>query len=153
MSETLTSPLVDAAVESFESLAFFFAETVSSDGPVPGEADGVTAVSFSGPSRGALVLQLSGGVLPALAGNMLGLEESPSAEDQRDALGETANVICGNVLPRLAGSTAVFALTPPTRFESWDAAIAAYGIPAAHVVFEVEGGRADLALMLAPDAA
>ena len=153
MPELLQSPLVDAAVESFESLAFFFAEIMSDAGAVPGEADGVTAVSFAGPSRGALVLQLSGGILPALAGNMLGLEETPSSDEQRDALGETANVICGNLLPRIAGSTAVFALTPPTRFESWDAAVAAYGVPAAHVAFDVEGGRADLALVLAPSAA
>ncbi len=110
MPETLTSPLLEAATETFESLAYLFAEPGITD-DIPGEdVEGVVAVAFSGPSHGGVIMQLSGGVLPALAANMLGLDDPTSGHDQRDALGEAANVICGNVLPRVAGSAAVFAL-------------------------------------------
>ncbi|MBK9407483.1 MAG: chemotaxis protein CheX [Gemmatimonadetes bacterium] len=114
MPETLTSPLLEAATETFESLAYLFAEPGITD-DIPGEdVEGVVAVAFSGPSHGGVIMQLSGGVLPALAANMLGLDDPTSGHDQRDALGEAANVICGNVLPRVAGSAAVFALGSPT---------------------------------------
>lgn len=152
MPESLASPLVDAASETFESLAYCFAEPGEPTAvPVDG-VDGVVAVAFEGEARGGIVLQLSGGVLPAMAGNMLGLDEPPSVADQRDALGEAANVICGNVLPRVAGASAVFSLGVPRHFASWQAALDTLGAPHAHVALEVEGGRADIALVLRPAA-
>jgi len=152
MPESLTAPLADAASETFESLAYCFAEPAPPSA-VPGAGvDGVVAVAFEGEARGGVVLQLSGGVLSAMAGNMLGLEEPASPADQRDALGEAANVICGNVLPRVAGVAAVFALGVPQHFPTWQAAIETIGSPDAHIALEVEGGRADVALVMRPAA-
>lgn len=156
MPELLTSAfpaaLADAASETFESLAYCFAEPGQST-DVPGDGvDGVVAVAFEGEARGGVLLQLSGGILPAMAGNMLGLDEPASPSDQRDALGEAANVICGNVLPRVAGVTAVFSLGVPRHYPSWQAALDVLGAPAAHVALDVEGGRADIALVMRPAA-
>lgn len=148
MPETLTSPLLDAATETFESLAYLFAEPGTADNLPVADVEGVVAVSFSGPSHGGVILQLSGGVLPALTANMLGLDDPSTAVDQRDALGEAANVICGNVLPRVAGSTAVFALGVPHEYRSWDDAVAALGAVSARVRLDIEGGRADIALVM-----
>lgn len=150
MPETLTSPLVEAATETFESLAYLFAEPGTADDLPAADVEGVVAVSFSGPSHGGVILQLSGGVLPALTANMLGLDDPSTAVDQRDALGEAANVICGNVLPRVAGSTAVFALGVPHEYRSWDDAVAAIGTVSARVRLDIEGGRADVALVMHP---
>lgn len=150
MPETLTSPLLEAATETFESLAYLFAEPGITD-DIPGEdVEGVVAVAFTGPSHGGVIMQLSGGVLPALAANMLGLDDPTSGHDQRDALGEAANVICGNVLPRVAGSAAVFALGVPQLFSSWSDAVQSLGAESARIRLDVEGGRADIALVMHP---
>jgi len=44
---------------------------------------------------------------------MLGDEYACTVEAQHDALGELGNVICGNVLPAVAGAAATFSLQPP----------------------------------------
>jgi len=152
MPESLSSSLVAAASETFESLAYLFAEEAVPESSVPASADGVVAVAFSGAAQGGVVLQLSGGVLPALAGNMLGVDDETSLPEQHDALGEVANVICGNVLPRVAGRTAVFVLGVPQRHADWESAVAALGAVSARVRLELDGGRADVALVLHPGA-
>jgi CheY-specific phosphatase CheX len=150
MPDTLTSPLLDAASETFEQLAYYFAEAGTVSPFVAEEVEGVVAVAFSGPMNGGIVLQLSGGILAGLAANMLGVDDTPSPEEQRDALGEAANVICGNILPRIAGNAAVFALGVPVAFPTWEAAVEALGAVSAHVRLDVEGGRADIALVQQP---
>ena len=50
----------------------------------------------------------------ALAANMLGVSDAEAdARTRRDALGEVANVVCGNVLPLVGGRHAVFHLGAP----------------------------------------
>ncbi len=73
----------------------------------------VAQVSFSGPARGVLEVRVAAAVLPELAGNMLGAMNAPSQEDQLDALGEVANVVCGNFLPVWRGAEAVFDISAP----------------------------------------
>jgi hypothetical protein len=152
MPESLSTSLAAAASETFESLAYLFAEDAVPATSVATAADGVVAVAFSGASHGGGVLQLSGGILPALAANMLGVDEATSVPEQQDALGEVANVICGNVLPRVAGTAAVFALGIPQRHADWASAVATLGAVSAQVRLELDGGRADVALVLHPDA-
>ena len=52
-------------------------------------------------------------MLPGLAANMLGVDEAPGSAEQADALGELANVLCGNLLPAIAGEQHVFILEAP----------------------------------------
>lgn len=109
-----TEALYSAAVSTFESLAFAFADAVSHDeldGPI--RWAGHAHVTFTGPWAGGLRVRLDEAALAAVTANMLGAEATPSVELQRDALGEFANVICGNVLPLLAGSGPIFELAPP----------------------------------------
>jgi hypothetical protein len=72
-------------------------------------------VSFRGPFSGTLEASLSDDLLPLLAANMLGLDgdEEVDPEHRRDALRELVNVVCGNLLPEIAGSTAVFHVGAP----------------------------------------
>jgi chemotaxis protein CheX len=152
MPDTLTAPLTESAAVTLENLAFFFAEPAAGAAIATEGVDGVVAVTFDGPRAGAVIVQLAGDILPALAGNMLGCDEAPDLEAQRDALGEVANVVCGNVLPRVFGSAAVFALGAPRHYASWDEAVAAVGTPDAVVALDVEGGLAHLGLALRPAA-
>jgi CheY-specific phosphatase CheX len=81
-----------------------------------------------------------------LAANMLGQANAPPEEQQHDALGEVANVVCGNLLPRIAGAKEVFQLGPPQLVEWNDAPGDDAGSLAAEVQVGVEAGRIDLLL-------
>lgn len=86
--------------------------------PETGEGEGKlevrALVTFSGPFRGGMALDVPESMLLLLTNNMLGLELGfPNAGKQRDTLGELANVMCANLLSRLAGTQAVFNLESP----------------------------------------
>jgi CheY-specific phosphatase CheX len=103
-------------------------------------------VRFQGPFHGALQVQLYGQVLPIVVANMLGEEDTPTRSQQLDALGEIANIICGNLLPQIAGAHEVFQLDAP---QAVDAAGAPESPPMAcitNVQLGLEQGRVDLGL-------
>lgn len=145
MPEMMALPLIEAATETFETLAYAFAEQDAPDERGL-RADGVAVVEFDGPIHGRLVFRLAGDVLAVLAANMLGQDDAPTPAMQQDALGELANVICGNMLPRLVGATAVFSLRAPRFDLGWDAACGVAHTSSAFAALGIEHGRADLAL-------
>lgn len=109
--------LWQVAEEVMGKLAFMFsypddepAEEI--DAP---EAAVIASVSFKGIFDGKLEMLVSPGILPELAGNMLGIDDSETVteEDQYDAIKELVNVICGNLLPELAGKQAIFKVGVP----------------------------------------
>ena len=139
----LGAALEAAAVATLEQLAFGFAYAEPAASPEP--ADAAAEVAFEGPCRGVLRLRLGGGVLPALAANMLGQDEGPAEALQLDALAEIANVVCGNVLPHVGGTRAVFRLGSPRTAAGEPAP---RGEPAARARLAVEDGWAEVALWL-----
>lgn len=106
--------LIRVVKEIFENLVF-----MPLDDP-PAQPDGSAgkiraAVKFSGAFSGRMILEIPSQVMIEVADNMLGMdgEEHCTAEQGMDALGELANVLCGNLLMQLAGPTPVFNLDPP----------------------------------------
>jgi CheY-specific phosphatase CheX len=145
MTSITHSPLLAAAATTFESLAMLPSSAslsaVEAAAPI---AFGVR-VDFEGPLRGRLELRVTADVACCVAENMLGL---PIALDTdatlvRDALGEVANVVCGNVLPELAGRDAVFHLSAPYVCGAPDGTPNDFALS-----LGVDGGRADLTLHL-----
>ena len=61
-------------------------------------------------------MRVSQGAVTELATNMLGLDDNSeiSEEEQQDAFKEMLNVICGNLLPAIAGDREEFAIGSPT---------------------------------------
>jgi len=104
--------LTQILVNTLEEMGFVFALEAE-----PGEEKGLhgiaVEVTFTGPYAGSLWLEVSPQVLPTMSASMLAMDGVPGRVLQMDALGELANVICGNVLPALAGPRAVFALGDP----------------------------------------
>jgi len=106
--------LARVAQEVLETMAF--ALVLPGEPEPSGEAPVARArVSFEGPFCGSVSLAVPGAVLPELTATMLGTEESggPTPEQQSDALGELANVMCGNLVQALAGPEPVFRLDAP----------------------------------------
>ncbi len=145
MSNTTEQLLRQATISTFENLAFLFLEVDGAMAADEAPLDAAVAVDFHGPMRGRLVLRTSSNLLPVIASNMMGEDEAQHMPMQRDALGEIANVVCGNLLPMLVGVEAVFRLDAP----HWrtDTADARSGdAPVSRVSFDVEDGRAQAEL-------
>lgn len=140
-----TTPLAEVATRTFEELCFFFAMPLLTDEQREAETDAAMSVRFRGPLSGRLVVRLAGGMLPMLASNMLGDADGNSAM-QRDALGEVANVVCGNLLPLIGGSADVYAIEAATPVVALERSAQT---PVATVQLGLEdAGRADVFLFL-----
>lgn len=115
MKEAWREALTRAVTEVFENLCFMIAAPKGSVPPVPPEGVPRVAlvVDFRGAGHGSLRLELPESMVPTVAGAMLG-EDGPLEEtEQHDAVRELGNIVCGNVLPLVAGERAVFDLSPP----------------------------------------
>jgi CheY-specific phosphatase CheX len=111
-------------------------------------------VTFTGAFDGRLVLAVSRGILKELAANMLGVEHaSPTPEQQDDALKEMVNVVCGNLLPVLAGPQPVFHMSAPEIGPVHGAADQGERPSAATARMCVDAGAAELSLFVNDPAA
>ncbi len=115
MSDRIKEIITRESVQALEKLAFIFAMPEEED-IEPGEGKRVdVAVDFSGPFSGSMLIMYPEADLDELAVNMLGLDddEEINAEQKFDALKETVNIICGNVLPAIGGRKAIFNIGTP----------------------------------------
>lgn len=150
MTSTTPSPLLTAATRTFESLALLLPSAATSGAEATAVPAHAVRVAFSGPLRGCLALRVTDDVARAFAENMLGVSDASPAL-VRDAVGEVANVVCGNLLPEIAGRDAVFQLAAPERIDVTDAAWSARpAVSALAASLGIDGGRADVALHLDP---
>ena len=114
MSEQLKEILSRVVRETLEQLAFMFSLPEDERGCMIPDSAVAATISFSGSFSGRLVMTVSNQLLPELAANMLGVDEEETAlNQQHDALKETINIICGNLLPAIAGNEVVFDIDAP----------------------------------------
>lgn len=146
MKNNLETVLYNTAALTFDGLGFMFVAPELEDEQQRMKPDTEASVSFEGPFSGRLSVAVCRELLPVLAANMLGEDEPPSEQQQYDALGEITNVICGNVLPEVAGAKAVFAIGPPRVQEHGLSSPSAAGSPLAETCLALEQGRADIRL-------
>jgi len=121
MNQERSDLLRDVAGQTLEQLAFIFSFPDDLDPEaIWEEAATGCHVTFNGPSQGELLLIISNAAMPELASNMLGMdeEETPQEDQQKDALQEALNVICGNLLPKIGGTEAVFDIQAPKILET-----------------------------------
>ncbi len=155
MNNKLKRELLRASVLTFEQVAFMLVnQDIEENGEEkPAKADAAVEVDFNGPFGGNLQITVMGGVLPELAANMLGEEEPPVKQRQLDALGEVANIICGNMLPGIAGSTEVFHVDAPRIIDAGEARKETDTGFSAFVSLGIESGRAEVFLRIDENAA
>ena len=115
MNEKINKILEGIAAETFEGLAFMFGFPEDIENAAP-EENMIVKVGFQGSFSGQLVMAVTRQTVRELTANMLGLDEDEgeiSPDDQADALKETINVICGNLLPSIGGKDTVFDIHAP----------------------------------------
>jgi len=153
MNSDIGQALSDVAQAALETTAFMF--VVGEDDPDATDLQDATtaAVPFSGPIAGTLLVSAEPSMLPELAGNMLGLcedDDPPTRDHQLDAFKELANVICGNLLPCIAGREAVFDVGAPRMLGRVETdSITQQQIRAAQIHLDLDAGWAHLAVYLA----
>ena len=153
MSEQLKEILSRVAGETLEKLSFMFSFSEDERGGMSLDYAIAATISFSGPFSGALVMTVSNQLLPELVANMLGVDdEETTLEQQHDALKETINIICGNLLPAIAGNEVVINIDAPaiiTGVEAIKEAIEDHGNkPASIVKLNIEESECDLFLFV-----
>lgn len=142
METQLKEKLYRASARTFEDLAFLLPSEKMGEEQAALPIDRAVLVRFSGPFSGRLVLKVSKSLPPALAANMLGEDGPPSESAQSDALKEAANVICGNLLPEIAGPKEIFRLDAPELIAA--AAILDGAGPEARAELGIENGRCEV---------
>ena len=153
MPDKTTALLFRTAVLTFEELGFLLPSEEVDARQAAAAPSAMVSLDFAGPFAGTLLLRLYGDLLPELAANMLGEEETPPLQEQLDALGEVTNVICGNLLPAIAGREQVFDLGEPrVAAGASPADDADFGELRAETTVGLAGGRAELSLYVRAEA-
>jgi hypothetical protein len=121
MSSTTVQSLSRATTATFEDLALLFPETELSPEQAVAPLDFSVSLAFCGSLTGRTVVR---------------------------ALGEIGNVICGNVLPLIAGADKIFNLAAPIVVEGGSLPQRDEDEPVASVQVGLEDGRAEAILYL-----
>lgn len=154
MDSKCDAALYEVATRAFETLCFMYpVPEYNSESEVLGlGVEAAVSVGFSGPLKGELVLKVHKGLFYAIAANMLADEKPPTRQQMLDALGEIANIICGNVLPAIVGSREIFKLEPPKELELSELALFKDEKLLADVHLVLNQGCADVSLFVSDDA-
>jgi len=149
MSVSLQNSLYSAAVYTFEQVVFLVPDIPPDAAQRRLPVEAVASVAFSGPARGTLQLHAGDGLLPLITANMVGMDD-PDEALQLDALGELANIICGQFLPAL-DSVNAFEHKPPEVFTGEAFSFESPAVLSARAEIGLESSRADVLLFLYPD--
>ena len=148
MMEKCKKSLMEAAVQTFEDLGMMLLNEELTDDQKEVKKEASVMVTFSGPFSGRLEITVFGEITEKLARNISGSEELSSDILPLDALGEIANVICGNVLPKIANVRDIFHLTSPAPLNSEQTDQDAEMVMIADSHLGLEDGRAEIKLLI-----
>jgi len=110
--------LFETAQRIFEEAAFAFVDYPSEEECDMSDDKSISCmVGFSGPFTGRMIITSSEALARTVAANMMGVEEDDEDSEKKckDALGEILNMICGNLLPAIAGTKVEFRIGAPTE--------------------------------------
>lgn len=144
--EKIENILLNAATNAFEQLCFMFSSPDDEDMEKK-RAWVSSIVNYSGPFSGKLIVRAHKGLLNVIASNMLG-EDAATTKQQMDALGEISNVICGSVLPQIAGVAEVFNLEAPKILENSEPVSPQNGEKMVSVSMTLDEGQVELQLFI-----
>lgn len=147
MNSNLKETLYKATVLTFEELCFMFPAPEMEEELKDVKLEAMVVVEFQGPFNGELAVKTCGELYRAIPTNMLG-EDDSTARQRRDALCEIANVICGNMLPGIAGPKEVFDISSPREMENGESGDGLHEDPAAEVCMALDQGKVEITLFI-----
>lgn len=113
MNNEISKTMSRVAIDTLEQLAFIFSSPSEEIDMLTPDAT-VASVPFSGPFSGRLMMKMDALPVLELVSNMLGIEEDEIDSEQKfDAIKETLNILCGNLLPEIAGNQDIFNIKTP----------------------------------------
>lgn len=154
MNEKTNYVISKVVAETLEKLAFMFASSYDPEDSTEEDPATGVSVSFTGPFSGTLGMKVSGEVLSEIAVNMLGVDDEDDIAhgEKDDALKETINVICGNILPVIGGKQAVFNIDVPEIIpEGEDVKVKDGEKLVSDIKLSLDEGRCDLVLFVNGD--
>jgi chemotaxis protein CheY-P-specific phosphatase CheC len=149
MKTQIEKILLESTVKTLEDLCFIYQEPELKDAQENLPLEAAAEVKYRNDDfTGRLLIESRGGLFSAIATNMLS-NDDPSAQQKKDALGEIANIICGNVVPSLGGGGREYKIEPPRSLnkddllkEEWQKE------PVAEITLNFNDGRADIKLFV-----
>jgi CheY-specific phosphatase CheX len=144
MKTKIENLLKEAAIRTFENICFMFVEPDLEDTQKNMALEAAAEVKFQGIYSGKLIIESRGGLSLAIAVNMLS-NNHPSSQQKKDALGEIANIICGNIVPALGRRKEMgYKIESPTFFKKSELLKEEKKKPLAEVTLNFNEGRADI---------
>ena len=149
MKTQIKKVLIESTVRTFEDLCFMYQEPELKDTQENLPLEAAAEVKYrSDDFSGKLLIETRGGLFSAIATNILS-NDDPTAQQKKDALGEIANIICGNIVPSLGGGGRGYKIEPPRSLnkddllkEEWQEE------PVAEITLNFNDGRADIKLFM-----
>ena len=149
MKTQIEKVLIESTVRTLEDLCFMYQEPELKDAQKNLPLEAASEVKYrSDDFTGKLLIETRGGLFSAIATNILS-NDDPITQQKKDALGEIANIICGNVVPSLGGGGREYKIEPPRSLnkddllkEEWQEE------PVAEITLNFNDGRADIKLFM-----
>jgi chemotaxis protein CheY-P-specific phosphatase CheC len=146
MKQRIEDVLWEASVKTFEDACFMYLMPELKDAQKKLPLEAAAEVKFKGDASGKLIVAATSDLFAAIAKNMLS-SESPSPVQKKDALGEVANIICGNVIPSLDRKRKEgYKIYSPKFFGKDEIKKLEEGMPLAQITLNLNQGRADIKL-------
>jgi chemotaxis protein CheY-P-specific phosphatase CheC len=149
MKAQIKKVLIESTIRTFEDLCFMYQEPELKDAQENLPLEAAAEVKYrSDDFTGKLLIETRGGLFSAIATNILS-NDDPITQQKKDALGEIANIICGNIVPSLGGGRWEYKIEPPRSLnkedllkEEWQEE------PVAEITLNFNDGRADIKLFM-----
>jgi CheY-specific phosphatase CheX len=115
MNSQLEPILYKIASKTLEQLAFLFSSPEEVNCCPNYDKVLVASISFTGHFSGTVRMMIYSEVLDELTENMLGVDDAAelTLDQKHDALKETINIVCGNLLPLIGGKRSLFSIGSP----------------------------------------
>ena len=141
--------LIESTVKTLEDLCFMYQEPELKDAQENLPLEAAAEVKYrSDDFTGKLVIETRGGLFSAIATNILSID-NPSTKQKKDALGEMANIICGNVVPSLGEGGREYKIEAPRSLNKDDLLKEELREePVAAITLNFNDGRVDIKLFV-----
>ncbi|MFA5322872.1 MAG: chemotaxis protein CheX [Smithella sp.] len=133
-----------ASINTFEDVCFMYQVPELKNIQKNLKPEASSAVRYRGDYAGTLLIETSGNLFSAIAANILSTED-PDSRQKRDALGEIANIICGNVVTSLGRGKLGYKIESPKSLSKKELLKkTGHEKPVAEITLNFNEGRADI---------